>query len=154
MRRSSPGGYQAKRIPQHDDLPDFDQFMKRRAGAAGAYVSGEPGPLGLMVARVDPATFFGPRGGCVKGASKVSLRYKRDAAIFEPAGKSAFEILHMAASGGIAYWVGFQRAIVRMRKTAKAVRFKLRVTEVFRREGNDWKLIHRHADPLMSEQKK
>jgi len=27
----------------------------------------------------------------------------------------------------------------------------LRVTGVFRRDGDDWRLVHRHADPLVHE---
>ena len=135
----------------HDDLHDFEQFMKQREEAARAYVRGDAVPLGRMVARESPATFFSPRGSYRQGADQVWSTYEHDAESFAPGSDSHFEILHLGASNGIAYWVGFQRATVHMRGRAEAVPFNLRVTEVFRREGDDWKLIHRHADSLPSE---
>jgi hypothetical protein len=38
-----------------------------------------------------------------------------------------------------------------MRGKTEAIRMKLPVTEVFRREDNEWKLVYRHADALTSE---
>jgi ketosteroid isomerase-like protein len=129
----------------------FAEFMQRRAEAAGAYICGDPAPLGELAARSGDATFYAPRGGAVTGAEAVWSTYERDAAAFAPGGESRFEILHMAASDGLAYWVGYQRATVYMRGRAEAVEFNLRVTEVFRREGADWKLVHRHADSLATD---
>ena len=132
------------------ELSEFERFMRQRADAARAYVSGDPTPLSQIVARVSSATFFGPRGGTVSGTDTVAATYARDAAIFASDGESSFEMLDIGASDGIAYWVGFQRATTHMRGHEEAVPFNLRVTEIFRREGDDWKLVHRHADPLIS----
>src|SRR5918997_592670 len=118
----------------NDDLHDFEQFMKWREDAARAFVRGEAAPLGRLVARVSPATFFGPQGGYEQGPDHVYSIYERDAAHFT-SGDTSFEILQMAASDGIAYWVGFQRAKAWLDGSAEPIPFNLRVTEVFRREG-------------------
>lgn len=135
----------------NDDLRDFEQFMKRRDAAAQAYVTGNFEPLSEIATREGDATFYAPLGGFVDGADAVYERYKQDAGSFAKGSDSRFEILHMGASDGIAYWVGFQRSNAYMRGQAEPIAFNLRVTEIFRREGDDWKLIHRHADSLVSE---
>ena len=133
-----------------DDETSFRAFMRRRDAAARAYVSGDVAPLREVTATRSPATFFGPGGGHVAGADEVLATYMRDAARFA-SGESRFEILHMGASGGLAYWVGYQRAASTF--DGREVPFDLRVTEIFRREGDDWKMIHRHADMLAEAQR-
>jgi ketosteroid isomerase-like protein len=136
------------------ELQDFAAFMRTREQAARAYVQGDPAPLAALAAGELPATFFGPGGGYREGAEHVLSTYTRDAALFEEDSETHFEILHMAASGDVGYWVGFQHAQARMRGTADPIPMKLRVTEVFRREAGEWKLVHRHADMLSEPSKR
>ena len=137
-----------------NELEDFQQFMKQREEIARAYVQGDAAPINSIATQNAPATFFGPGGGRVEGAKEVASSYEKGAASFDIHGESNLEILQMAASDGIAYWVGFQHATAYFRGNPEAVPMKLRITELFRREGNEWKLVHRHADMLAEEQKK
>ena len=81
---------------------DFATFMRERDEAARAYVRGDPGPLGDVVAGESQATFFGPSGGVRQGARDVWLTYERGAGAFSPGGDSAFEVLDQGASEDIA----------------------------------------------------
>lgn len=136
-------------MPQAMNTPvdDFDDFMEQRAAAASAYVTGDASPLTRLLAVVSPATFFGPRGGVVQGATEVGARYVADAHQFHSQGSTRLEVLQVGASGDIAYWVGLQHAIVQHGDMTEPAPMDLRVTEIFRRENGEWKLVHRHADP-------
>jgi ketosteroid isomerase-like protein len=136
-------------MPQTINTPvdDFDDFMEQRAAAASAYVGGDAAPLSRLLAVNSPATFFAPRGGVVQGAAEVAARYVRDASSFHSAGASRFEVLQVGASGDLAYWVGLQHATAQIGDMTQPAAMDLRVTEIFRREHGEWKLVHRHADP-------
>jgi len=110
-------------------------------------VRGVSEPLSEITTRVDPATFFSPRGDAQQGAAAILQRFVADAKSFGDQGTTELEILQSATSGSLAFWTGLQHAQLGDSEKSKMT---LRVTEVFRFEDGGFKLIHRHADPAKS----
>lgn len=127
---------------------DFRDFMRIREQAASAYVAGDGGPVDALATDAAPASFFGPDGGVVAEPAAIRDAFRSGAERFAPGGESRLEVLDARAGGDVAYWCGIQHAAVRSAADGSSVRMSLRITEVFRREGSAWKLVHRHADPL------
>ena len=48
--------------------------------------------------------------------------------------------------------VEIERSATRMAGSSELQQLALRVTTVFRREGGQWKVVHRHADPMSVKQ--
>ena len=127
-------------------MSSFAEFMNRREAAAEAYSRGRSDQVEQLTSESEPSTFFGPDGKVVTGRSPIIESFRAGASHFGPDGESRLEILQSAEGDDIAYWCGIQRAILDM--DGRAVAMDLRVTELFRREDGEWKLIHRHADFL------
>lgn len=125
---------------------DFDAFMERRTGISADYINGRPEPLLSISTTADPATFFPPNGDRVQGASQVNAANEHGAAAFGSGSSGHFEVMQCSSSGSLGFWAGVQHAEVRMAGRDEPVAMQLRTTEVFRLEGGQWKLVHRHAD--------
>ena len=125
---------------------DFIEFLETRKQVALGYVNGEYEPLSKIIAETSPATFFSPQGDVVEGARKVAARYEKDSHSFDDGSTSELEILDSGSNGDLGYWVGYQNAKVHMKGKSEPIPMKVRITELFRREHGDWKMIHRHAD--------
>jgi NAD(P)H-dependent FMN reductase/ketosteroid isomerase-like protein len=140
------------RLSAQRKAESFDSFMQKRVAAARAYVNGDAAPLDEIVAHSGSASFFPPTGGSEQGAKEVSARYDRDAKSFSKGGETQLEVLQSGADGDVGFWTGFQSAKVKMDGTAEPVAMKLRITELFRRVGGEWKIVHRHADAMSTQQ--
>jgi ketosteroid isomerase-like protein len=54
------------------------------------------------------------------------------------------DLIAYGVSGDMAYTVGHERAAMRVDGHPRV--HQLRVTQVYRREDDGWKVVHRHAD--------
>ena len=127
-------------------MEDFEAFLVRREAAAKEFCRGRPESLVALSSRQEPVSFFGPDGGVVEGAETVIEANTRASKTFGSNGQTSFDILQAEADGDLGFWCGVQKAVVEV--GGKLTPMTLRVTEVFRREGEKWKLVHRQADEL------
>ena len=101
----------------------------------------------LEVASILAAGEVGPKASDrIVGAQSVAEHYRHHANDFRPNGKSRFEVIHQSSTDNLGFWVGFQIATVQLKDQLKPTEMRIRITEVFCRDADGWKLIHRHAD--------
>jgi ketosteroid isomerase-like protein len=93
---------------------------------------------------------MGAWGAYERGWAEVGPRYDWAAARFKPSGATVqVEVLSQVHSGDLAYTVAIERSTALVVGQEQPRPLQLRVTHVFRKEDGTWKLLHRHADPLI-----
>ena len=129
----------------------FKAFMVTWEQCINRFINGDPTLWKQNSSQTDDATIFGAFGGYgEKGWKDVGARYDWASSQYKNSGaKIKIEYLSVIVSSDLAYTVSIERSealLGDMKNTAPRV---LRATQIFRKENGEWKLLHRHADPLI-----
>lgn len=97
----------------------------------------------------EDVTVLGAYGACVTGWEDVLARFERTAAGYAGGGgRSTHETIASWMDSDLACIVAVEQHHTRLDE--KPTTFRYRTTHVFRREDGDWKVVLRHADPLVT----
>jgi ketosteroid isomerase-like protein len=123
--------------------------------ATRRFNKGDPSLYSQLTSNREEVTLLGGAGGHEKGREKIIARYelvsgKRKGAQY----KVSFEYLSYGETKDMAYTVAIERRVSPNAADQTKATETLRATHIFRKEDGVWKLIHRHADPLVEEVKK
>jgi ketosteroid isomerase-like protein len=133
---------------------DLQQTIAEYHLAQKEFVKGNPQPLKDVCSHSGDVTILGGWGGFEKGwAEQVEKRYDWASARFSSAeDQRQIENISLVVTSQMAYSVDIERSKIRLANSQDVRSLALRVTTVFRLENGDWKVVHRHADPLVDVQ--
>jgi ketosteroid isomerase-like protein len=134
---------------------DFSTFLLEWEKAQTQFINGDPALWKQHTSRSDDATILGGFGGFgEKGWAAVGARYDWASSQYKAGDATTkVEYISKVVEGDLAYTVAIERQTGARVATQGPAQRALRVTQIFRREGGGaWKLLHRHADPLVEKQ--
>jgi hypothetical protein len=138
---------------QNDGLadPEWTAFIAKLEAAEHEFAQGRPATFKALWSHGDEVSLCGGFGGVESGWDKVGARLDWASSQIS-AGTRCREEIRSTVGADFAYVVQTERIRFCVPGRAEQSTLDLRVTMVFRREEDGWRIVHRHADSLMSTQ--
>jgi ketosteroid isomerase-like protein len=128
--------------------PDLQEVLERYQETLHAVVRGDTEPTKRLWSRRDDVTLANPIGPPARGWADVEVVLDRAVWQLREGEPVQFERISEYATQDLGYVLWIERTRVKF-GTADEIRpISLRVTTIFRREDEGWRIIHRHADPI------
>jgi ketosteroid isomerase-like protein len=131
-------------------MADLADFLTEYQRSVEAFITGDPEPQKRLWSRADDAVLANPLVPVAQGWEAIARVLDETAALLHDGTASAVERIAGFATPDLAYTVVIEHDLVRIGDAAAAAESTLRVTSIFRREADGWKVVHRHADPITS----
>ena len=135
----------AKAAAGHDAIAGL---IERAREKNAAFMRGDMDRWLQLVRIASDFTLMQPFGGPASRGFDASPKRLADLSQYFREGETELEVSQTYASDALVVLVMVERQRAEVGGLA-AQDWSLRVTEVYRKDGTDWQLVHRHADPLV-----
>jgi ketosteroid isomerase-like protein len=129
-------------------LDDLDEVIEQSHLTLGEIVKGNPEPLKMVYSHREDVSLANPFGPPVRGWEQAAATIERAASNYKDGEIVGFENVAKYVTPELAYIVEVERYKAKVGGGEELAPISLRVTSIFRREDGDWKIVHRHADPI------
>jgi ketosteroid isomerase-like protein len=133
-------------------VDDLDQVIERYQRALNELLKGNPEPNKAMFSHREDVTLLNPIGSLAHGWEQVSATMEGVASQVSDGEITSFETLEKYVTPELAYVVWVERSKARVGGKQDIEPFDLRVTLILRPEEGTWKVVHRHADSVTTDQ--
>jgi ketosteroid isomerase-like protein len=130
---------------------DFDHAVDSYRRALGAFIKGDPSHVSELFSQSEDVTLANPLGPPRRGPADVEKAITEAAAHFTD-GTVQCEEVSRYSTAELGYVVQIERSELQVAGHEGMRRSTLRATIIFRREGDAWRVAHRHADPIAAVQ--
>ncbi|TGQ52108.1 DUF4440 domain-containing protein [Mesorhizobium sp. M1C.F.Ca.ET.193.01.1.1] len=131
-------------------LADLAKLIEQNHLAVDAFVKGDPEPLKSLYSQRDDVVIANPFGPPAKGWREAAETMDRAATNYRDSEVIGFERISEYATTDLGYIIEIERCRSKVGGSDKLVPIALRTTTIFRREESAWKIVLRHADPIVS----
>jgi ketosteroid isomerase-like protein len=133
-------------------VDDLDKVLEHFHQGQGEFAKGNPEPCKRFFSHREDVTLNNPLSPPARGWDEVAATMDRGAAPFNDGKFLGAETIAKYVTPELAYIVEIERGEAKVGESEEMTPWALRATMIFRPEDGTWKVVHRHADPITTEQ--
>jgi ketosteroid isomerase-like protein len=128
--------------------PDFEEIIEMTHDALKEFYKGNPEPYRKLYSTKEDISLLGAQGGASIG-KEVMEHLTTRASWFRSGENVHWESLVKFSTEDLGYAVEIEHFDAKV-GGSDIVSVALRATTIFRKENDEWKIVHRQGDPLVS----
>ena len=133
-------------------VDNVDALIEQYYRAQREFLRGNPEPVKNLFSQRDDVTVANPYGPPVRGFDEVAKAMEHAASLHSDGEFVEWQMVAKYVTAELAYVVQIERAEAKVGAREDIAPIAVRSTMIFRPEEGEWKIVHRHADPITTPQ--